>query len=172
MTFEEHEKNFYKCLDEGKMGEIMAARLLERLNFDIEDVRDDAAWRARDVDFIGTKRGKTIRFEVKTNSNIKAYNSMCFESLIHRPKGTVDGWLEYSEADVFIFCDSSCGDIYFIKNDTHKIKVWGNKSVHMNYAEGNRDELIILKVDQAREHGLLKAKFNYYDFCMPDDELF
>lgn len=179
MTFEGNNRNFKRCLDMGKKGEMMAARLLERLNFDVEDVSGDAAWQKRDVDFLGTKRGKTVRFEVKTDKAIGRTKNLCFESFIHRnvfgtniPYSEVPGWLEYSEAHVFIMCDAVTGDLYLIKNKPDEIKAAGHKKKHMNYAEGNRDDLILLNIDKAAAAGLLIRKFNYYDFCMPDDELF
>lgn len=112
-----------EMMREGRDGEAKVLSLLQSFStvLHIDDVRDVPAWRARDVDFLVSKRnGEALRVEAKSDRYIASTGNFCFElARVHHKAGEFfrAGWSVFSEAThVFVWC-AEAGYMYEMSMD-------------------------------------------------------
>ena len=93
--------NFYKDLEKGKIGEVLAAQALTARGHIVEDVSDDWKYRRADIDFLLTnKQGQKTTLEVKTDAASENTGNFFIEYYNSNNKShSYDGWLNYCAAE-------------------------------------------------------------------------
>lgn len=159
------DESFYKAKAVGDIGEEVVKRQLESIGFEVEDVSNEEKWREKDVDFLATKKGRTVKIEVKTDTRINTTNNFCFEKEVKHYKGhkqgwsVQDGWFPKTEADYYAIYDFVKGDIYILKNDKDAIRSEACLKEYVPNSDGFFVDIYLLSIKKAEKVGLLVRKY-------------
>jgi hypothetical protein len=104
---------FYESMEVGKQAERYAERYFKKHNMKYEDVREEKAYQAIDVDYLVEGLGKV---EVKQNYHDAQYGKEGKFFWIELEVGNKQGWWYFTKADYFLFFNGERNGI-IIKHD-------------------------------------------------------
>lgn len=151
--------NFDKMKAVGDVGEEAVKAQLESIGFEVEDVTGDDRYRKADIDFIATKKGHTLKIEVKTDTSLNRTGNFCFEKYIRSYDCETKGWMLKCKADYYAIYDSVKGDIYIVKNNLDTILRKSRLKRNVPNSDGLFFDLCLLSINKAEKAGLLVRKY-------------
>lgn len=108
----------YELIEPVNAGEYEVKKYLRGRGIQVEDVSDNPAYWAKDIDLIATNpiTGKSAAIEIKLDARIDDTGNFFIEFENPRSKNS-KGWLHFCEADFLYYIDESSYLTYIIKFD-------------------------------------------------------
>ena len=98
----------------GRQGELLFQSIMEKRNYQVEDVTNDPYYQDKDIDFVVTSPTGAIKtFEVKYDTKIKDTHNLYLEIIAAKSNGGY-GWWEYCKADYLAYGDAQTQTFYII----------------------------------------------------------
>lgn len=106
---------FKEMLEVGEIGEVAAERLLPQLypNYKLIDVRQQANWQEKDVDYLLALAADVISLEVKTDRRMGETGNIYVELVSNVGTGR-KGWFYYCQAEQIAFYDTENEELHIV----------------------------------------------------------
>lgn len=120
--------DFKKDLKDGLRGEKLFMDAMAARRHNVEDLRNDAEYRKKDVDFRISKNGVEVLVEVKNDIKSNYTNNVYVELTNNNNKSrNFEGWFCYCEADYIAFVQEQHNKIHLVQMNELIKNCWDNK---------------------------------------------
>lgn len=160
-------RDFKSTVSQGNGGEdMLKSYLIKKKGCQVIDRSDDPEYRAKDIDFEFTVKGKKWHsVEVKSDYRMAQTGNIVVEVAMYRKSGKSKGWLYYCEADYLCFIDMQSYKFYFFDWPKLQQEVLNGRWKFTKFDNGTDNcegEVCKIPLKNLRELGLIVVEDKIY----------